>query len=143
VGEQVAAQELNGALGVWRQVQIAPALKERRPQEVALLPDGSLRVRLEPGPLTVRLRPDGLEGSLRRLAAVAALRGSGLEDIEEVDLRFPDKVVVRPRPVAARPAASDRAPAAPRAAAGAVRDDLRPEPTRAEGRGAPVGPGGR
>ena len=97
VGERVSGQELSGALGVWRQVQIAPVLAGRRPREVALAPDGSLEVRMEPGPLRVRLRPEGIEAPFRRLAAVVALRGGTLDDVDEVDLRFPERVIVRPR----------------------------------------------
>jgi cell division protein FtsQ len=113
VGERVAPQELNEALWVWRQVQLAPALGGRRPGEVALWPDGSYRLQMEPGALGVRLRAQGLELQLRRLGAVLALRGGSLEGVEEVDLRFPEKVIVRQRPVGLRGAPGrDRAPAA-------------------------------
>ncbi len=56
VGERVAPQELNEALQAWRQVQLAPVLAGRRPQEVALMRDGSYVVRLAPQALTVWLR---------------------------------------------------------------------------------------
>ncbi|HYB74293.1 MAG TPA: FtsQ-type POTRA domain-containing protein [Candidatus Sulfotelmatobacter sp.] len=113
VGERVAPQELNEALWAWRQVQLAPALGGRRPAEVALWPDGSYRVRMEPGALGVRLRAEGLEPQLRRLAAVLALRGGTLEGVEEVDLRFPEKVILRQRPAGPRTTAGrDGAPVA-------------------------------
>ncbi|HEY7677192.1 MAG TPA: FtsQ-type POTRA domain-containing protein [Candidatus Methylomirabilis sp.] len=113
VGERVAPQELNEALWAWRLVQLAPALGGRRPGEVALWPDGSYRVRMEPGALGVRLRAEGLEPQLRRLGAVLALRGGTLEGVEEVDLRFPEKVILRQRPVGPRPTVGrEGAPAA-------------------------------
>ncbi len=146
-GDRVAPQELNEALWAWRQLQLAPALGRRRPQEVALSPDGSYRVRMAPGPLGVRLRPEGLEPQLKRLGAVLALRGGALEDVDEVDLRFPEKVILRQRAVGPRPtggagasgAAAGRNDRPPwRAAAGgggpAVPPGEHPEPDRPEGR---------
>lgn len=109
VGERVAPQELSEALGAWRQVQLAPALEGRRPREVAMATDGSYRVKMAPGSFTVRLRADGLEPQLKRLGAVVALRGGALDDVEEVDLRFPQKVILRERPVTLRSAANREA----------------------------------
>ena len=120
VGERVAPQELNEALGTWRQVQIAPALAGRRPQEVALEPDGTYRVQMAPGTFAVRLRADGLGPQFKRLGAVVALRGGSLGDVEEVDLRFPQKVILRQSPVGLRWAAerSGRPPRGPAAGPG-------------------------
>lgn len=129
VGERVAPQELNEALGAWRQVQLAPALEGRRPQEVALAPDGTYRVQMAPGAFAVRLRADGLEPQLKRLGAVVALRGGALEDVEEVDLRFPQKVILRQRPVGLRSAAErdGRPPRGPAAGPGGEVPDVKPD----------------
>jgi hypothetical protein len=95
---------------------------------------------MEPGALGVRLRAEGLEPQLRRLAAVLALRGGTLEGVEEVDLRFPEKIILRQRSAGSRPPVGrDGAPAAGRPD-GVDRPrgvDLRPGPERpreAEGR---------
>jgi cell division protein FtsQ len=97
VGERVAPDELHEALRAWRQVQLAPVLGGRRPREVAVMRDGSYVVRLAPEALTLRLHLEGFEAQLKRLEAVLALRGGALEDVEEVDLRFREKVILRPR----------------------------------------------
>lgn len=142
-GERVAPDELDEALGAWRQVQLAPAFGGRWPVEVALLPDGSYQVRVEPSDLVVRLRPSGLDAQLQHLGAVLALRGGVLDEVAEVDLRFPEKVILRQRPSGPRPAAAPLVAASagrggappagrPRGLEGSV--DLRPDPDRPIGR---------
>jgi len=88
--------------------------------------EGSYAVRMGPPPLTVRVRPEALEPQLKRLAAVMALRGGTLEDVEEVDLRFLEKVILRPRAWQG-PGAGDQGPGT-RAKGRAV--DLRPVSAR-------------
>lgn len=136
VGERVVPQELNEALRAWRQVQLAPVLGGRRPREVAVLHDGSYAVRMAAPPLTVRVHPEALEPQLKRLAAVMDLRGGTLEDMEEVDLRFPEKVILRQHGAVPHGAGSSGPPPDGRPG-GPIRPErtgARPSPGRPEGR---------
>ncbi len=127
VGERVAPGELNEVLRAWSQVQLAPVLGGRRPQEVALMQDGSYVVRMGPEAFTLRARPEALEAQLKRLGAVVALRGGALEDVEEVDLRFVEKVILRQR--GAVPRGAEGPLGAP-----PIRPGARSRPDRPEGR---------
>lgn len=104
IGERILSSEMVQGLSVWRQFQLANALKGERAHEIAIAGDGSYVVNLGGHMPTIRLRAEDMEGQLRRLGAALAASGQGLERFGEVDLRFRDQVVFAPGKLAtARP----------------------------------------
>ncbi|MGE5850623.1 MAG: cell division protein FtsQ/DivIB [Candidatus Methylomirabilota bacterium] len=96
IGERILSSEMVQGLSVWRQFQLANALKGERAHEIAMAGDGSYVVNLGGRMPTIRLRAEDMEGQLRRLGAALAASGQGLERFGEVDLRFRDRVVFAP-----------------------------------------------
>jgi hypothetical protein len=104
IGERILSSEMVQGLSVWRQFQMANALKGERAHEIAMAGDGSYVVNLGERMPTIRLLAQDMEGQLGRLGAALATSGQGLEWFGEVDLRFRDRVVFTPgKAGAARP----------------------------------------
>jgi cell division septal protein FtsQ len=96
IGERILSSEMAQGLSVWRQFQMANALKGERAHEIAITGDGSYVVNLGERMPTIRLRAQDMEGQFRRLGAALATSGQALERFGEVDLRFRDRVVFTP-----------------------------------------------
>lgn len=95
-GDRVYGADLARGLAVWRQFHLAHALQGQPAQEIALEGDGTFRVNLGPGMPVVRIRGDDLETQLARLEAVLARASRPLAGYAYIDLRFGDRVVVKP-----------------------------------------------
>jgi cell division protein FtsQ len=96
VGEEIDASRLARCTRVWRRVgEEAPGLATVL-REVRLEGDGSFTILLTGGMPYLRVREEGLSESLERLREVVGIRGRHLRELEYVDLRFGDRVIVRP-----------------------------------------------
>ena len=96
VGERILTSQMVQGLSVWRQFQLANALQGERAREIVMAGDGSYAVNLGQGMPAIRLHAEDLEGQLRRLGAALAAGHQGLDRFADVDLRFRDRVVLRP-----------------------------------------------
>lgn len=94
--DQVLRPEIARGLAVWRDFQLANGLPGDRTREIRLAPDGSYEVSLGPGMPVVRLRGDDLEGQLNRLARALRLARVGMGTFGSIDLRFGEKVILKP-----------------------------------------------
>ena len=98
VGEQIEASRLGQGVRLWQQFDLNTLGPGVRPREVRLEGDGSFTVSLGQGLPRLRFREQALRGQLGRLARVLQIRGISLNALEYADLRFPDKVIVKPLP---------------------------------------------
>jgi len=96
IGERVLSPEVMRGLAVWREFQASNAVGGV-PREITLEEDGSYTVRLGPSMPLIRLQAENLEDQLRRLVQVMALAKIDLAAYEYVDLRFGEKVIVKPK----------------------------------------------
>jgi len=96
IGERILSSEMVQGLSVWRQFQLANALQGERAHEIAMLGDGSYTVNLGQQMPMIRLRAQDLEAQLRRLGLALVAHGQSLDQLEDVDLRFRDRVVFKP-----------------------------------------------
>jgi cell division protein FtsQ len=96
IGERILTSQMVQGLSVWRQFQLANALQGERAREIVMAGDGSYGVNLGQGMPAIRLHAEDLEGQLRRLGAALAASHQGLDRFADVDLRFRDRVVLRP-----------------------------------------------
>jgi hypothetical protein len=81
---------------MWRQFQkdtLGPGVQAR---EIRLETDGSCTVSLGDGMPYLRFQEDVLRWQLNRLATVLRIRGITLRELEYADLRFADKVIIKP-----------------------------------------------
>lgn len=95
-GDRVFGADLALGLAVWRQFHLARGLQGKPAQEIVLDGEGTYSVNLGPGMPVVRIRSDDLQTQLTRLEAVLARAGRPLEGYAYIDLRFGDRVVVKP-----------------------------------------------
>ncbi len=98
VGERMDVVLLEQGTRLWRQFHqeaLGPGIKAR---EISLEADGSCTVLLARGMPYLRFRGDASPWQLDRLPRVLQLRGIGLHELEYADLRFADKVIVKPLP---------------------------------------------
>ncbi len=98
VGEWIEPSRLGQGMRLWQQVDLEILGPGVRPREVQLEGDGSFTVSLGQGLPRLRFREQALRGQLGQLARVLRIRGIGLSALEYVDLRFPEKVIVKPLP---------------------------------------------
>jgi hypothetical protein len=96
IGERILTSEMIQGLAVWRQFQLANALQGERAHEIAIAGDGSYVVNLGQRMPAIRLHAQDLEGQLGRLGAALAASHQSLDRFADVDLRFRDRVVLRP-----------------------------------------------
>lgn len=96
-GEVVLPPEVVRGLTVWRDFQLHNALPGERAQEIILAKDGSYTVNLGPEMPFIHLKAEDMEGQLERLNRVLAFTKESLSRYESVDLRFGEKVIVRPK----------------------------------------------
>lgn len=96
IGERVLSSQVARGLTVWREFQAANAVGGVL-REIALEEDGSYTVRLGPSMPLIRLRAEDMEGQLQRLVQVLAFAQVDLTAYEYVDLRFGEKVIVKPK----------------------------------------------
>jgi cell division protein FtsQ len=95
VGERILSSEMVQGLSVWRQFQLANALRGERAHEIVMANDGSYVVNLGQGMPTIRLHAKELEGQLQRLGEALAASHQSLDRFADVDLRFRERVVFR------------------------------------------------
>jgi len=95
-GDRILSSEMAQGLAVWRQFQLANAAQGERAHEIVMGGDGSYTVNLGPNMPAIRLRAKNMQEQLRRLGAALAVSGRSLGSFTEVDLRFRDRVVLRP-----------------------------------------------
>jgi len=98
VGERIEASRLGHGVRLWQQFDRNTLGPGVRPREVRLEGDGSFTVSLGHGLPRLRFREEALGGQLDRLARVLQIRGISLHALEYADLRFLDKVIVKPLP---------------------------------------------
>jgi len=98
VGERIDVSRLEQGARLWQQFHQYTFGLERQAREIRLEGDGSCTVLLGRGMPYLRLRVDAVRGQLDRLARVLQIRGISLHDLEYADLRFADKVIVKPLP---------------------------------------------
>ncbi|MBI3990465.1 MAG: FtsQ-type POTRA domain-containing protein [candidate division NC10 bacterium] len=96
IGEQVLSPQVVKGLTVWREFQAANAVGGVA-REITLEEDGSYMVWLGPSMPLIRLRAEDMEGQFQRLLQVLALAKVDLTAYEYVDLRFGEKVIVKPK----------------------------------------------
>jgi cell division protein FtsQ len=96
IGERVLTPQVVQGLSLWRQFQLANAIQGERAHEIVMMGDGSYVVNLGQQMPAIRLHAQDLEGQLRRLGAALAASHQGLDRFADVDLRFRDRVVLRP-----------------------------------------------
>ena len=97
-GERIDVSRLEQGARLWQQFHQYTFGLERLAREIRLEGDGSCTVLLGRGMPYLRLRVDAVRGQLDRLARVLQIRGISLHDLEYADLRFADKVIVKPLP---------------------------------------------
>lgn len=95
-GDRILSSEMAQGLAVWRQFQLANAVQGEKAHEIAMGGDGSYTVNLGPDMPAIRLRAHNMQEQLRRFGAALAVSGHSLGHLAEVDLRFRDRVVLRP-----------------------------------------------
>lgn len=98
VGERVEASPLVRAGRLWQQFQAGAIGPGVQPREIRLEGDGSFTAILDSGMPYLRLHEEGSRRRLERLARVLQIRGIGLSTLEYADLRFADRVIVKPLP---------------------------------------------
>lgn len=95
-GDRILSSEMAQGLAVWRQFQLANAAQGERAHEILMGGDGSYTVNLGPNMPVIRLRAKDMQEQLRRLGAALTVSGRSLGSFAEVDLRFRDRVILRP-----------------------------------------------
>lgn len=96
--ERIGISRLEQGVRLWQQFdqhRLGPGMQAR---EIRLEGDGSCAVLLGSGLPYLRLREDALRRQLDRLARVLEIRGISLRELEYADLRFTDKIIVKPLP---------------------------------------------
>jgi cell division protein FtsQ len=96
-GDRIDTNRLEQGARLWERLpdsSLAPTLRAR---EIRLERDGSLTIVPEAGMPSLRVRDQTWREQLERLAWLARVRGLRLESMEYADLRFANKVIVKPR----------------------------------------------
>lgn len=97
-GERIDSARLEQGVRLWDRFHQYTFGLGVQAREIQLEGDGSCTVFLDPGLPYLRFREDGLQWQLDRLASVLQIREIGLHELEYADLRFADKVIVKPLP---------------------------------------------
>lgn len=96
-GEMVLRPEIIRDLSVLRNFQLHYALPGEGAREIILVEDGSYTVNLGLKMPFIRLKAEDMEVQLNRLKRVLTFTGEDLSRYESVDLRFGQKVIVKPK----------------------------------------------
>jgi len=98
MGERIDPARIEQGARLWQQFQRSVLGTDVQAMEIQLKGDGSCTVLLGPGLPSLHFgEDDGIQWQLDRLAQVLEMRGTALRELEYVDLRFTDKVIVKPR----------------------------------------------
>jgi len=98
VGERIDSSRLEQGARLWQEFQQHGLEPGMRAREIHLEGDASCTVFLGRGVPYLRVREDTLRRQLERLARTLEIRGISLHELEYADLRFADKVIVKPLP---------------------------------------------
>lgn len=97
-GDRIDISHLELGTRLWQQFHRHALMPGVQAREIRLETDGSCTVFLDRGMPYLRVQEDDLLWQLDRLARVLQIRGISLRELEYVDLRFADKVIVKPLP---------------------------------------------
>lgn len=98
-GERIDPARIEQGARLWERFHQGTLGPDVQAREIRLEGDGSYTVSLGSGLPYLRFREeDGLQWRLDRLARVLKMRGTTLRELEYADLRFADKVIVKPLP---------------------------------------------
>lgn len=97
-GKRIDVSRLEQGARLWQQYHQHPLAPGMQAREIRLEGDGSCTVLLGRGLPYLRFPEDVLRWQLDRLARVLEIRGISLRELEYADLRFADKVIVKPLP---------------------------------------------
>jgi len=97
-GGRLDVSRLEQGVRLWRQFHQHTPGPGSQAMEIRLEGDGSCTLLLGHGMPYLRFREDALRWQLDRLARVLQIRGISLRELEYADLRFADKVIVKPLP---------------------------------------------
>ena len=97
-GERLDVSRLEQGAHLWQQFHRHTIGPGSEAMEIRLESDGSCTLLLGQGMPYLRFREDALRWQLDRLARVLQIRGISLRELEYADLRFADKVIVKPLP---------------------------------------------
>ena len=95
-GERLDASRLEQGARLWQQFHHRALDPGLQATEIRLEADGSCTLLLGRRMPYLRFREDALRWQLDRLARVLQIRGISLQELEYADLRFADKVIVKP-----------------------------------------------
>ena len=96
-GERIDPARVEQGARLWQRFHQGTLGPDVQAREIQLEGDGSCTVLLGPGLPYLRFgEQDGLQWQLDRLARVLEMRGTTLRELEYADLRFADKVIVKP-----------------------------------------------
>lgn len=96
-GERIDPARVEQGARLWQRFHQGALGPDVQAREIELNGDGSCTVLLGQGlPYLYFGEEDGLRWQLDRLARVLAMRGATLRELEYADLRFADKVIVKP-----------------------------------------------
>lgn len=95
-GDRLDMARLEQGARLWRQFQQDPLGLGVRVREIRLEGDGGCTVSLGHGMPYLRFQEHALRGQLDRLVQVLRIRAISLHELEYADLRFTDKVIIKP-----------------------------------------------
>jgi hypothetical protein len=96
-GERIDPARVEQGVHLWQRFRQGALGPDVRATEIRLKGDGSCTVALASGLPSLHLGEEaGLQRQLDRLARVLEMHGTTLRELEYVDLRFADKVIVKP-----------------------------------------------
>lgn len=95
-GERIDPARVEQGVRLWQRFHQGTFGPGVQAKEIQLEGDGSCTVLLGPGLPYLRFREDGLQWQLDRLTSVLQIRGTSLRELEYADLRFADKVIMKP-----------------------------------------------
>lgn len=98
-GERIYPARIEQGVRLWQRFRHGALGPDVQAREIQLKGDGSYTVLLGAGlPYLHFGEGDGIEWQMDRLVRVLEMRGATLRELEYVDLRFADKVIVMPLP---------------------------------------------
>ena len=97
-GDRLDAARLEQGSRLWRQFQQDALGAGVQAREIRLEGDGSCTVSLGHGMPYLRFQEDALRWQLDRLIRVLRIRAISLRELEYADLRFADKIIIKPTP---------------------------------------------
>ena len=97
-GDRLDVARLEQGVRLWRQFQQDALGAGVQAREIRLEGDGSCTVSLGHGMPYLRFQEDALRWQLDRLIRVLRIRAISLRELEYADLRFADKIIIKPIP---------------------------------------------